>query len=57
MEQGLAGQMVYGDGKSQNTKHYYAGVKKKSSGCNCSSKTPGTPKRKKKCGCSKGCAK
>ena len=28
MEQGLAEQMVYGDGKSQNTKHYYAGVKK-----------------------------
>lgn len=28
MEQGLAQQMVYGDGANQNTKHYYAGVKK-----------------------------
>lgn len=28
MEQGLAQQMVYGDGEGQNTKHYYAGVKK-----------------------------
>lgn len=36
MEQGLAVQMVYGDGKDQNTKHYYAGVKKK-------------PVKKKKC--------
>lgn len=30
MEQGLAVQMVYGDGSDQNTKHYYAGsIKKK----------------------------
>lgn len=29
MEQGLAAQMVYGNGEGQNTKHYYAGVKKK----------------------------
>lgn len=28
MEQGLAQQMVYGNGEGQNTKHYYAGVKK-----------------------------
>lgn len=28
MEQGLAQQMVYGSGENQNTKHYYAGVKK-----------------------------
>jgi hypothetical protein len=28
MEQGLAIQMVYGDGEGQNTKHYYAGAKK-----------------------------
>lgn len=47
MEQGLAAQMVYGDGKDQNTKHYYAGTKKKTI-------------RKKKgcgCGCKKGCTK
>lgn len=37
MEQGLAQQMVYGDGKDQNTKHYYAGVKK-------------TVAKKRKCG-------
>jgi hypothetical protein len=36
MEQGLAAQMVYGNGEGQNTKHYYAGVKKK-------------PTKKKKC--------
>jgi hypothetical protein len=36
MEQGLAAQMVYGDGEGQNTKHYYAGVKK-------------ATKKKKKC--------
>lgn len=29
MEQGLAGQLVYGSGENQNTKHYYAGVIKK----------------------------
>jgi hypothetical protein len=37
MEQGLAAQMVYGDGEGQNTKHYYAGVKKparKKKNCN-----------------------
>jgi hypothetical protein len=28
MEQGLAAQMVYGNGENQNTKHFYAGVKK-----------------------------
>lgn len=37
MEQGLAQQMVYGSGKGQNTKHYYAGVKKMAT-------------KKKKCG-------
>jgi|SaaInl85LU_5_DNA_1037374.scaffolds.fasta_scaffold46404_2 hypothetical protein len=57
MEQGLAQQMVYGDGQGQNTKHYYAGKKKKASSCGCSSKSPGTPRKKKKCGCSGGCAK
>jgi hypothetical protein len=29
MEQGLAAQMVYGNGEGQNTTHYYAGKKKK----------------------------
>jgi len=29
MEQGLAQQMVYGDGNGQNTVHYYAGTIKK----------------------------
>jgi hypothetical protein len=41
MEQGLAAQMVYGNGTEQNTTHYYAGadklkknVKKKIKKCN-----------------------
>ena len=29
MDQGLAAQMVYGSGEGQNTKHYYAGARKK----------------------------
>lgn len=29
MEQGLAQQMVYGSGESQNTKHYYVNTDKK----------------------------
>ena len=29
MENGLAHQMVYGSGSDQNTKHYYAGAKRK----------------------------
>lgn len=29
MEQGLATQMVYGNGEGQNTTHYYAGARKK----------------------------
>jgi len=36
MEQGLAAQMVYGNGENQNTKQYYAGVIKK-------------PRKKKRC--------
>lgn len=28
MDTGLAQQMVYGDSKDQNTKHFYAGAKK-----------------------------
>lgn len=29
MEQGLAAQMVYGNGEGQNTTHYYAGTLRK----------------------------
>ena len=49
--------MVYGDGQDQNTKHYYASKKKKAPSCGCASKSPGTPKKKKKCGCKGGCAR
>lgn len=28
MEEGLASQMVYGSGSTQNTTHYYAGAEK-----------------------------
>lgn len=44
MEQGLAQQMVYGDGEGQNTKHYYAGAKK-------STKKAKNKKKKNKSSC------
>lgn len=53
MEQGLAQQMVYGNGEGQNTAHYYAGSKKKTKSCGCSSKK--RKKTKAKSGCKRGC--
>jgi hypothetical protein len=40
MEQGLAAQMVYGDGEGQNTRHYYAGTVKKKKKSKKGCKTP-----------------
>lgn len=51
MEQGLAHQMTYGDGKGQNTVHYYAGAKKKKKAKSCGCDMP------KKRPCKKGCGK
>ena len=44
MEQGLAHQMTYGEGKGQNTMHYYAGTKTK-----VKSKAKNVRKNKKSC--------